>query len=469
MQMAHFLLVTLPAQGHINPTLQFAKRLISATGARVTFATSISAYPRMIKSPVPDGLSYAAFSDGYDDGFNPSDDHAQYMAQLKQVGPRTLADLVRTLAHEGRPVTCVIYTILIGWVADVARDVGLPSALLWIQPATVFSVYYHYFHGYDEVIKAADKVKEKVPSFIIELPKLPPLTYDDLPSFLLPSDTHPFVLAAFKEQFEALDREENPRVLVNTFHALESDALRSIDGLNLVGVGPMIPSAFLDGGDASDTAFGGDLFENTRDYVELLDSKPVSSVVYISFGSIIALSKQQMEEISNGLLESGRPFLWVVRLPEDGADTEFATELSRWVSETGQGVVVPWCSQVEVLSHPSTGCFVTHCGWNSTSESMAIGVPMVCFPRWTDQATNAKLVEDVWKTGVRVKVNGEGVLEGGELKRCLEEVMEGERGEEMRRNARKWRGLAREAAVEGGSSYLNIQAFVEEVKSGCLC
>lgn len=91
MQMAHFLLVTMPAQGHINPTLQFAKRLISATGARVTFATSVSAYPRMIKSPVPDGLSYAAFSDGYDDGFNPSDDHAQYMAQLKQVDPRTLA------------------------------------------------------------------------------------------------------------------------------------------------------------------------------------------------------------------------------------------------------------------------------------------------------------------------------------------------------------------------------------------
>ena len=69
-------------------------------------------------------------------------------------------------------------------------------------------------------------------------------------------------------------------------------------------------------------------------------------------------------------------------------------------------------SQVEVLSHGSLGCFVTHCGWNSTMESLGSGVPMVAFPQWTDQGTNAKMVQDVWKTGVRVddKVNGDGWL-----------------------------------------------------------
>ncbi|RWR87159.1 crocetin glucosyltransferase, chloroplastic-like protein [Cinnamomum micranthum f. kanehirae] len=224
--MAHFLLVTLPAQGHINPTLQFAKRLIQTTGSHVTFATSVSAYRRMIRSPAPPGLSYASFSDGYDDGFNPSDDRGHYMAQLKQIGARTLSHLVRTLSNEGRHVTCIVYTVILGWVADVAREVGVPSALLWIQPATVFSVYYRYFHGYDEIIKNVDKVKDKDPCFSIKLPKLPLLACNEIPSFLLPSDTHPFVLTAFKEQFEALDREEKPRVLVNTFDALESDALK---------------------------------------------------------------------------------------------------------------------------------------------------------------------------------------------------------------------------------------------------
>lgn len=63
------------------------------------------------------------------------------------------------------------------------------------------------------------------------------------------------------------------------------------------------------------------------------------------------------------------------------------------------GKVVSWCTQMEVLSSPSLGCFVTHCGWNSTLESVVCGVPMVAFPQMSEQRTNVKLVEDVWKVG----------------------------------------------------------------------
>lgn len=124
-------------------------------------------------------------------------------------------------------------------------------------------------------------------------------------------------------------------------------------------------------------------------------------------------------------------------------------------------MIVPWCSQVEVLSNSAIGCFVTHCGWNSTLESLVCGVPVVAFPQWTDQATNAKLIEDIWKTGVRVSKDEEGIVKSDEIKRCLELVMgEGERREELRNNAKKWRNLAREAANEGGSSDTNLKAFV---------
>ncbi|PON71547.1 UDP-glucuronosyl/UDP-glucosyltransferase, partial [Parasponia andersonii] len=66
------------------------------------------------------------------------------------------------------------------------------------------------------------------------------------------------------------------------------------------------------------------------------------------------------------------------------------------------GMIVPWCSQLEDLSSESFRCFVTHCVWNSTLESLASGVLMVAFPMWSDQRTNSKLIEEVWKTGVRV-------------------------------------------------------------------
>lgn len=345
----------------------------------------------------------------------------------------------------------------------MAREFQIPRALLWIQPATVLGIYYNYFNGYEEVI--TNNCND--PSWSIKLPGLPLLTSTDLPSFVLPSGSknYAFALPTFKEQLEKLDLETNPKVLVNTFDALEPEALKSIEKYNLVGIGPLIPSAFLDGKDPLDTSFGGDLFQKSKHYIEWLSSKDESSVVYISFGSILDLPKKQMDEIALGLLDSRRPFLWVIREKENEREEDrisFMEELE------GQGMIVPWCSQLEILSHPSLGCFVTHCGWNSTLESLASGVSVVAFPQWTDQGTNAKLIVDVWKTGVRVRANEEGIVEGGELNRCIEMAMGGgERGDEMRRNAKKWRDLAVEAVKDGGSSNRNLMDFVEEVGGGC--
>ncbi|WOL09029.1 hypothetical protein Cni_G17782 [Canna indica] len=133
--------------------------------------------------------------------------------------------------------------------------------------------------------------------------------------------------------------------------------------------------------------------------------KSEHSVVYISFGSLHVFTKRQLEELSSGLEKSGRPYLWVVR-----RDNREATGVE---IETGgpQGMVVAWCSQVKVLSHPAVGCFVTHCGWNSTLESLACGVPTVGVPRHSDQATNVRMAEVAWGKGVTVELSGEGMVE----------------------------------------------------------
>ncbi|KAJ4957217.1 hypothetical protein NE237_014000 [Protea cynaroides] len=125
----------------------------------------------------------------------------------------------------------------------------------------------------------------------------------------------------------------------------------------MVVIGPLISSAFLDGKDPSDTSFGGDLISSSTDYMDWLNSKPEASVVYVSFGTTSALSKMQEKEIGRGLLECRRPFLWVVKQPmengkEEGEILENMEELKKY------RMVVPWCSQVEVLCNPSIGCFV---------------------------------------------------------------------------------------------------------------
>ncbi|KAJ6331992.1 hypothetical protein OIU76_010383 [Salix suchowensis] len=299
------LLVTLPAQGHINPALQFAKRLV-AIGALVTFSTSMGAERRMTKTGTyPEGLSFAAFDDGSEHGFSPSDDINHYFTELRRVGSKSLAELIAASSKNGRPFTCVVYSNLIPWVAKVARELNLPSTLLWNQSPALLDIFYYYFNGYGDTIR--ENIND--PTFSLKLPGLPPLGCHDLPSFLNPGNNHNFAIPINREHIEVLDEETNPRVLVNTFDALECEALNSIGMFKLVGVGPLIPSAFLDGKDPTDTSFGGDLFQGSKDHIEWLNSKPESSVIYIAFGSISALSKPQKEEMARALLETGRPFL----------------------------------------------------------------------------------------------------------------------------------------------------------------
>ena len=96
------------------------------------------------------------------------------------------------------------------------------------------------------------------------------------------------------------------------------------------------------------------------------------------------------------------------------------------------GMVVEWCDQVRVLSHAAVGCFVTHCGWNSTTEAIATGVPMITIPQWADQPTTAKYVESAWGIGLRARRGKKGLVRREEVERCIKEVM---RGKEYMRNA----------------------------------
>ena len=79
------------------------------------------------------------------------------------------------------------------------------------------------------------------------------------------------------------------------------------------------------------------------------------------------------------------------------------------------------------------------------------------------QGTNAKFVEDVWRVGVRAKVDEKGIVRKEMLEECIKEVMEGENREEFKKNAAKWKKLAKEAMYEGGSSDKNIDEFVAYV------
>jgi pathogen-inducible salicylic acid glucosyltransferase len=93
-------------------------------------------------------------------------------------------------------------------------------------------------------------------------------------------------------------------------------------------------------------------------------------------------------------------------------------------------------------------------------EALSFGVPMVAVPLWLDQITNAKYIMDIWKMALKPSVDEKGLVKREALKHCIREIMEGERGKEIKKNTFKWRKLAKEAVDESGSSDKNMEEFV---------
>lgn len=447
----HFLLLSLPAQSHINPTLQLAK-IFTCHGAKVTFATTTSALRRLNALPTIDGLSYTTFFD--DERISNESKQVETLQEnkssptanvvgdalstLRRLGPQNLSKLLQKLSNNGSPVSFVVYSLLLPWVAEVARDMQIPSAFLFIQSAISFAIIHRFFNSYDGLHAENDNFGHDVS---IKLPKLPLFTAHDIPSFLLPdNEYHSCMVPIYREHIQTLEKDRNPCVLINTFTELEKDVAYSFPGIKFLPVGPL----------QDKSSFGC----STDDYLNWLDSKPDRSVVYVSFGSIMVLQEAQKEEIVQGLKGSGRPFLWVIR---DIKDEENSFMSEKYCISEEIGLIVPWCSQMEVLSHRATGCFVTHCGWNSTLESITSGVPMVGCPNFSEQNTNMKIIEELFGTGISVQKNEQGMFSKEEIIKCLDIVMgEEDKGNVIKENAMKWKSLAIKAVKEGGSSHNNL-------------
>ncbi|XP_027368174.1 anthocyanidin 3-O-glucosyltransferase 5-like [Abrus precatorius] len=206
--------------------------------------------------------------------------------------------------------------------------------------------------------------------------------------------------------------------------------------------------------------------ETVTECLGWLDNQPAGSVLFVSFGSGGVLSMEQQTELAWGLELSGQRFVWVVRVPNDanasaaffnnGGDVADTTSYlpEGFVERTRERgmVVMSWTSQVAILRHASTGAFLSHCGWNSTLESVANGVPMIAWPLYAEQKMNATMVDEDLGVAVKVKCGG-GVVGRKEIERVVRMVIEGEEGKRMKQRARELKKSAKKALEVGGASY----------------
>ncbi|KAM3372541.1 hypothetical protein ACQJBY_019435 [Aegilops geniculata] len=435
-------------QGHANPMLQLGRRL-AYHGLRPTLVLTrhvLSTTPTPTQCPFP----VAAISDGFDAGGIAScADTAEYLRRMEAAGSDTLARLLLLATADNEPVRVLVYDSHLPWARRVANEAGVAAAAFFTQMCAVDVVYGEVSAG-RVALPLADG--SPLPGRLsVELGP------DDVPPFVAAPEWYPAFTDSALSQFDGLEKADH--VLVNSFRALEpleADYMESKWGAKTVG--PTLPSFYLaDDRLSSNKTYGFNLVSSTAPCMAWLDKQAPCSVLLASYGTVANLDTTQLEELGYGLCYSGQPFLWVLRSSEaDKLPQELHDKCNL------KGLIVPFCPQLEVLAHTATGCFLTHCGWNSTTEAIATGVPMITIPQWADQPTAAKYVESVWRIGLCARRDEKGLVRREEVERCIKEVMG---GKEYMRNASKWMQKAKEAMQEGGSSDNNIADFAAKYLS----
>ncbi|KAI4354093.1 hypothetical protein L6164_002992 [Bauhinia variegata] len=214
---AHCVVLAYPAQGHLNPLLQFAKRL-NHRGVKITlvsthfFWKSISTKQLSLSS-----LTIESISDGYDDaGQEGAESLKVYLEKFWEVGPQTLNQLLHKLAESGCPADCVVYDSFLPWALDVAKDNGLVGAPFLTQSCAVNDIYFHAHKGLIKVPLSEEKYL---------LPGLVELEPCDMPSFISVYGSYPVVWQLVVDTFANIGKAD--WVLSNSVYELEEEVSRN--------------------------------------------------------------------------------------------------------------------------------------------------------------------------------------------------------------------------------------------------
>ncbi|KAJ4749603.1 Glycosyltransferase [Rhynchospora pubera] len=457
-QLPHIAFLSSPGMGHLFPLAELAKRLVCHHGFSATFLTFTN-FSSPKQSSFLSSLHPAISSISLP--FIPLDDiptGAPIEAILEAAVSRAVPHVRDALASLKQT------TRLVAFVPDlfgvdlfpVAKELSIPHYIFFTS--NCFSLL-----------------------FFLQLPSLDMTTtceYRDLPEpFLLPgclplpgkdflstamdrkTDAYTWILRVMRGYYSAQG------IFVNSFEKMEPGASEALKNEK-----NKYPPVYLVGPYSRPGLDESDEFH----CLDWLDQQPKSSVLFVSFGSGGTLSMKQTTELAFGLEASGQRFLWVVRCPSDKDMAAFFDAQSPddplnylpdgFVERTAdRGMVVPsWAPQVKVLAHVATGGFLSHCGWNSTLESVSQGVPMITWPLYAEQRMNAVMLVDGAGIALRPVTQEDGLVERGDVATVVKELMDGERGKVARHKVKELQEAAISALSPEGSSHFDLTKAADQ-------
>lgn len=449
-------------------------KLLHTRGFHVTFVNTDYNHRRILRSRgshALDGLSSFRF-ETIPDGLPWTDvDDKQDMLKLIDstinncLSPFKELLLRLNSGSDVPPVSCIVSDASMSFTIDAAEELQIPVVLLWTNSATAFILYLHYQKLIEKGIIPRDEsdLRKHLETEIGWIPSMKNIRLKDFPDFVSTTDPQDPMLDFILHVTGRSKRAS--AIIINTFDNLERNVLLSLRSLLLPQIYSVGPLQILENREIDRENEIGKLRlnlweEEETECLDWLDGKAKDTVLYVNFGSLTILTSEQLIEFAWGLAGSGKEFLWVVRSGMVDGDASILP--ADFISETeNRGMLITgWCPQEKVLSHQAIGGFLTHCGWNSTLESVFAGVPMICWPFFADQITNRKFCCEEWEIGMEI---------GDEVKRekvgaVVKELMDGEEGKRIREKVVEWRRMAEEAsAPPSGSSYVNFETVVNKI------
>ncbi|KAL1215791.1 UDP-glycosyltransferase 73B3 [Cardamine amara subsp. amara] len=471
----HVMFFPFMAYGHMIPTLDLAK-LFSSRGAKSTILTT-PLNSKILQKPIdtfknlnpsleieiqifdfpcvelglPEGCENVDFFISKN-----NDDERHYMIFKFFMTTMFFKDQLEKLLETTRP-DCLIADMFFPWATEAAEKFHVPR--LVFHGTGYFSLCSAYCI---RVNKPQTRVASSCEAFVIpDLPGDIVITQEEIIDGDEESEMGKFMIAVRESEVKSSG------VIVNSFYDLEpdyADFYKSVVAKRAWHIGPL---SVYNRGFEEKAERGKKANIDEVECLKWLGSRKPDSVIYISFGSMACFKNEQLLEIATGLEASGKNFIWVVRKNDGdkGEKEEWLPEgFEERVKEKGM-IIRGWAPQVLILDHQATGGFVTHCGWNSILEGVAAGIPMVTWPVEAEQFYNEKLVTQVLRTGVSVGARKNVKVMGDVVDKAVREVLVGEEAEERRRRAKKLAKMAKAAVEEGGSSFNDLNSFIQEFSS----
>ncbi|XP_029128064.1 UDP-glycosyltransferase 83A1-like [Cajanus cajan] len=437
----HFLVMPYPILGHMNPLLQFSQ-VLATRGCKITFLITEFNQKRM-KGEIEhlgEHMKFVTLPDGLD----PEDDRSDQskILSLRRTMPSKLHKLIQDInALEcDNKITCIVVSKNIGWALEVGHELGIKGALLWPASATSFASFQSIPKLIDEGIIDPQTGLPTRKQEIQLLPNSPMMDTAKLPWCSLGKN---FFLHMVQDT-QSLKLGE--WWLCNTTCDLEPGALAMSP--RLLPIGPLMQT------DTNKSSF----WREDPTCLNWLDQFPPQSVVYVSFGSLAVMDPNQFKELAIGLDLLNKPFLWVVRPSNDHNKVKNAYPNEFHGSK---GKIISWAPQKKILNHPSIACFITHCGWNSIIEGVCGGIPFLCWPFFSDQFINKSYICDVWKVGMGLDKDENGLISKGEIRKKVEQLLG---NEDIKVRSLKLMELMVDNSAEEGQSSKNLEKFINWAK-----